>query len=456
MVLMLSRYWHKILGKFVRWIGPWPEKKCYNLSLEGWFPPKVAETLVSGKNNQFLPDLANTSVKYDPEHEMTEAEVKHIKLTPVPEISTEKIRKKFALLLSFNGQGYHGLQTNTCTHTIEKDLFAAMHAADLITRQELFIPQLYFYQRSSRTDKGVSAARLLVSASLPVVPNVDEEINKHLCDQIRVMAVYRVYEGFNCKIWCDSRTYSYLCPTFAFAPYSERVCEDYRISQEVLEDLRKLLHMYKGRHKFHNFTSHVKCHSARAWRNIIDIDCGQPFERDGLEWLSIKITGESFLLHQIRKMIALTIAICRGLTTYDTITRAFEDGKMDIPLVPANGLVLDDQHFNEYNRKYARILEPLNWDKAEKKIQKFREQNIDLIIFTKEIKEKEMLKWLINPHFFTYHLCTSPSKEENEIDEPNSQATSLWLAQKKCYIDCFSKSKHQKQKCYDEDEDKNR
>lgn len=44
------------------------------------------------------------------------------------------------------------------------------------------------------------------------------EINKHLNSQIRVMAIKRTTKSFNCKAWCDSRTYSYMCPTFAFAP----------------------------------------------------------------------------------------------------------------------------------------------------------------------------------------------------------------------------------------------
>lgn len=46
---------------------------------------------------------------------MSEAEVKHIKLNPVPgmefEMQEENIRKKtYALLLSFYGQGFHGMQ----------------------------------------------------------------------------------------------------------------------------------------------------------------------------------------------------------------------------------------------------------------------------------------------------------------------------------------------------------
>ena len=37
--------------------------------------------------------------------------------------------------------------------------------------------------------------------------------------------------------------------------------------------------------------------------DIIFIQCGKPFEENGKEFITISVKGQSFMLHQIRKMI---------------------------------------------------------------------------------------------------------------------------------------------------------
>ncbi|XP_042222917.1 tRNA pseudouridine synthase A-like isoform X2 [Homarus americanus] len=406
--------------KLVRWARSWPPRYHCSPALGIWHLPAVSlVTSLPNMNNDTLSSLKGMRVQHLPEHEMTEAEVKHIVLNPTPDVDEPlRMKRKFALLISFSGQGYYGMQKNQYSRTIESDLLAAMLAAGLITEEELNVPQLFSFQRGSRTDKGVSAARLLVSALFPTdVPDLVGEINKHLCDQIRVMAAYRVIKSFSSKLWCDSRTYSYMCPTFAFAPCTEVISEDYRITPEVIEELGRLLQMYIGHRNFHNFTSKVNYHELRASRRVIDANCSEPYERGGLEWITIKIRGQSFLLHQIRKMIALTMVICRGLAKPDLILRAFKEDFIDLPIAPALGLVLEDQHFDHYNKKYASYgtREPLNWDAVAENIHQFREQHVESTIVTTEIKEKSMLKWLVVPHFHDLDMwAVSPQADSQQ------------------------------------------
>ena len=82
-----------------------------------------------------------------------------------------------------------------------------------------------------------------------------EDINQHLPEQIRILAVKRVTKGFNSKNSCDYRTYSYTCPSFAFAPKSVKLSEEYRINEEVIGNLNKWAMSYVGTHNYHNFTS---------------------------------------------------------------------------------------------------------------------------------------------------------------------------------------------------------
>ena len=44
----------------------------------------------------------------------------------------------------------------------------------------------------------------------------------------------------------------------------------------------------------------------------MSFEMGEPFESQGLEFAVIKIKGQSFMLHQIRKMIGMTIAVVRS------------------------------------------------------------------------------------------------------------------------------------------------
>ena len=55
------------------------------------------------------------------------------------------------------------------------------------------------------------------------------------------------------------------------------------------------------------------------------MECGLPFLLDGdREFAVITIQGQSFMLHQIRKMIGLVIAIVKGHTTESILENAFK------------------------------------------------------------------------------------------------------------------------------------
>ena len=47
------------------------------------------------------------------------------------------------------------------------------------------------------------------------------------------------------------------------------------------------------------------------------------------------------MLHQIRKMIGLAVAIMRGFATKDTMENAFKMERVDIPIAPGLNLMLE-------------------------------------------------------------------------------------------------------------------
>lgn len=332
--------------------------------------------------------------------------------------------KKMALCMCYSGKDYFGMQRNPGTKTIEDDLLNALYKGQLIQKEHIDIPQNVKFQRAARTDKGVSAVRQVVSLKLPTNITIDEmvaRINSHLVDQIRVIDIKRTTRGFNCKNSCDSRTYSYVLPSFSFAPPGTTPEESYRITSERIDEVNKILSLYKGCHNYHNFTSGKKSQDPSAMRFIISVECGQPFVQGDLEFLQIYIKGQSFMLHQIRKMVGLVIAIMRGHTDESTIRRAWGPERLDIPIAPALGLMLEHVHYDRYNKRYGGdgLHEPLCWEEKQDVIQAFKENYIFPTIVDTERDEKSMLSWMENLALHSYNVREAGPPMLDDIDEEN-------------------------------------
>ena len=96
-------------------------------------------------------------------------------------------------------------------------------------------------------------------------------INSKLPSCIKVQSIKKVTKNFNCKSACDSRTYLYLLPTFAFAPIlpinelkpnEEEVSPEvykvtyaYRMPSEVRNYVNEILLKFVGSKYYHNYTS---------------------------------------------------------------------------------------------------------------------------------------------------------------------------------------------------------
>ncbi|CAH2001968.1 unnamed protein product [Acanthoscelides obtectus] len=216
----------------------------------------------------------------------------------------EKIkRRKFAILLGYSGVNYFGMQRNPYTKTIEEDLFKALHKAKFINDLCYDQVQNMQFQRAARTDKGVSAVRQVVSIKLP--ENMDiEQVNKELPDVIRLFDCKRVTKGFNSKSQCSGRTYMYMLPTVAFADHDKEVeQESFRLDADKLNRINELLKHFVGTKNFHNYTSKKKPNDPSAKRYIMSFVCETPIIRNNVEFAILKVHGQSFMMHQIRKWL---------------------------------------------------------------------------------------------------------------------------------------------------------
>jgi tRNA pseudouridine38-40 synthase len=286
---------------------------------------------------------------------------------------------------------------NEGVKTIEAELERALFEAGAIAETNYGFLQKSGWSRAGRTDKGVHAVGQMVTAKLHVpedVPGFLADVNARLPDDIRIMHMVTTTKNFNAKMSCDKRTYEYLAPSFMFAPRDivtvevpsaettspevvkawslemldrdgdaegdDAVVVDattlekqqaYRMSDETYTRLLRVLKEFEGTHNFHNFTSKLEPSSPKCQRYIMAFGADKPFVENGMEWIRLRVLGQSFLLHHIRKMIGTACEVVAGTCGVETIAKAFELDKMDLPKAPSVGLYMAQAHFEVYNNK---------------------------------------------------------------------------------------------------------
>nr|XP_023396200.1 LOW QUALITY PROTEIN: tRNA pseudouridine synthase A [Loxodonta africana] len=332
--------------------------------------------------------------------EETEQKAKKLKSDEDEGQSRKLPKRKVVLLLAYSGKGYHGMQRNVRSsrfRTIEDDLVSALVQSGCIPESHGEDMKKMSFQRCARTDKGVSAVGQVVSLKVWLIEDILEKINNHLPSHIRILGLKRVTGGFNSKNRCDARTYCYMLPTFAFA-HKDRDMQDesFRLSAETLQRVNELLACFRGTHNFHNFTSQKGPQEPSARRYILEMRCGEPFVRDGLEFAVITVKGQSFMTHQIRKMVGLVVAIMRGHAPESLLEHSWGPTKVDVPKAPGLGLVLERVHFDRYNQRFGGdgLHEPLDWVAEEAPIAAFKECHIFPSIIDTERRERSMAQWL--------------------------------------------------------------
>ncbi|KAH8738539.1 hypothetical protein FG386_001921 [Cryptosporidium ryanae] len=130
----------------------------------------------------------------------------------------------------------------------------------------------------------------------------------------------------------------------------------HKIDNNKLKEFQSILDEYTGTHSFHNFTSKSSYYDSNSWRHIDDIkaefiDISDNECVNKINTIRVIIRGQSFMLHQIRKMIALAIEVFRGTAPKNAIKLSFLPNKLFIHLSPSQGLLLDRVSYRTYNIK---------------------------------------------------------------------------------------------------------
>ena len=107
-------------------------------------------------------EIVTESKKRIQVHENEEKLVKKQKV----EMGVKIKKRNFAMMLGYLGKNYYGMQRNPGFKTVEESLINALYKSSFINSEAFEVIQTIQFQRAARTDKGVSAARQVVSLKL--------------------------------------------------------------------------------------------------------------------------------------------------------------------------------------------------------------------------------------------------------------------------------------------------
>jgi len=161
----------------------------------------------------------------------------------------------------------------------------------------------------------------------------------------------------------------------------------YRVSDARKQRVADALKLFLGTCNFHNYTVEKGFRDPSAQRHIKSFTLNPtPIVINGTEWLSIKVHGQSFMMHQIRKMISMIALTIRCGCPLSRITESFKDTTISIPKVPGLGLLLERPVFESYNEGAASKFdrEKIDFAKYEKEMEEFKRREIYDRIFREE------------------------------------------------------------------------
>ncbi|NXG68837.1 PUS3 synthase, partial [Baryphthengus martii] len=291
-------------------------------------------------------------------------------------------RRHVALKIAYLGWGYQGFasQENT-SNTIEEKLFEALKKTRLVDDR-----QSSNYHRCGRTDKGVSAFGQVISLDLRSNLSEGKKLNGHegglegkgqeeeeekeeeelrythilnrvLPPDIRVLAWAPVEPSFSARFSCLRRTYRYFFP-----------CAELDV-----ELMNAAAQRYVGTHDFRNLCKMDVANGVINFQRTVLSAAVTWVERGGgggsglqdpFSLCQFEVTGQAFLYHQVRCMMAILFLIGQRMESPEIIDELLDveknPQKPQYSMAVEFPLVLHDCAFENLRWVYDRQVQEFN------------------------------------------------------------------------------------------------
>lgn len=188
----------------------------------------------------------------------------------------------------------------------------------------------------------------------------------------------------------------------------------FQYGEKERERFNSILKQFVGTHNFHNLTTRIKAEDPAANRYILSFEASDIFTINGMDFVKCTVVGQSFVLHQIRKMIGLAIAVMRNCAPESIIARSLrKDVHMNVPTAPELGLFLDESFFPAYNQKWQATHEDISLKEFEQQIIEFKQKYIYTHIASTEVKDGVVAVWLHSLNHRNYVEFAGEREAEN-------------------------------------------
>ncbi|KAI9723372.1 MAG: hypothetical protein M1812_001256 [Candelaria pacifica] len=171
-----------------------------------------------------------------------------------------------------------------------------------------------------------------------------------------------------------------------------RAKKRYRIGPARLAQVQSALDQYIGTRNFHNYTVNKAFRDPSAKRVIKSFKVSPtPIIINDTEWLSLKVHGQSFMMHQIRKMVSMAALVVRCGCPLNRIIETYGEDYVSIPKAPGLGLLLERPVFDSYNERAVSKLgrEKIDFGQFEKEMEAFKQREIYERIFREEEQDNQ-------------------------------------------------------------------
>ncbi|KAL8940280.1 MAG: hypothetical protein Q9216_002892 [Gyalolechia sp. 2 TL-2023] len=173
----------------------------------------------------------------------------------------------------------------------------------------------------------------------------------------------------------------------------------YRIQPARLARVQSVLNHYIGTRNFHNYTISKLPRDPSAKRVIKSFTVNpQPILINNTEWLSLKVHGQSFMMHQIRKMVTMVALVVRCGCPEERMKESYGEEKLTIPKAPSLGLLLERPVFETYNRNLVKegpnARAEVGFERYEKEVEEFKQREIYERIFREEERDDTYVSFL--------------------------------------------------------------
>ncbi|CAK9050677.1 unnamed protein product [Durusdinium trenchii] len=293
-----------------------------------------------------------------------------------------------ALIIGYLGHNFLGLQQpcfrgTQFAHAVETELELALLKAGAMIPENFGNLCRLRWSRVGRTDAGVSAScnvvtgRLIVEKDDQALDDLVDRIREFLPRDLAIHGAAFVSKRFSARWEGTRREYLFLLPSFCVAPTltmtrtwlaknrpgeapTDFSVEDLqkledalglrkiRLSSEHLKCFRLALASFEGTHFFGNFANKkLDPRGPQGFRHVRRVHCGNPWvDEHGREWVTVEICADSFLTHQIRKMIATAALVAQGALSLEFIDAAMHR-HLDVKTqrFPPNGLIFKRPFF---------------------------------------------------------------------------------------------------------------